>query len=217
MQTRSLHYNGSFMTMAARIWLLICVYSCYADTKLLSDDDHGKIIGFHRNANISRILFPYIHKGIVFIPSAYNGDLVIDRDSRGVPMTNEPYVLHVWNPGPGKYLARVSIDPLKKVSIGDSWEIVAEERNSLPVNETINRAVRLLGKRPLNEHYNLVGNNCGNFVSYVKYGHGAYETQFAERATETLTSVGLEYLTPFVKKLNDLIDGYYREKETNEN
>lgn len=169
---------------------------------VVSDTDHGKIVEFHRRKKVLGERIPLDHKGVLFVPSAYDGDLSLLRDSDGQEIRGIPYVLHFTTMGDAITNARIRLDPLQNIILGDPWSIKNDEAKALPVAETIKIALSMLGKTPNNESYDLFGNNCGNFAAYVKYGRRGADTQVIDRCIAMFNALTPDAFAPHVAALH---------------
>lgn len=106
------------------------------------------------------------------------------------------------------------MDPFDNVVLGDKWRIIDDAvSDPSDIYQTVKRAVSPVGKKFRNVPYNLLGNNCGNFVAYAKYGRGDLDRQFVEIAREKLHTLGAPGVTPLVEKVYALAAEYYMEHE----
>lgn len=151
-------------------------------------EDHGKVVQFERSRNIMGKKITYYHKGIVFVPRAYNKQIRFLGSGEQYIRYNEPYVIHFWNPGPSKEDATIRIDKISEVILGDPWRILDDEEGAFPIETTIDLAISQLGQRSLRMKYSLAGNNCGNFVARIKYGDGGRDTEFPTTVARILNS-----------------------------
>lgn len=155
--------------------ILFASLGSYHAFENLPDDAHGKEVWFHRNIyGIKK----YIHKGVVFVPLKYAGSVPVLADSDNNSLNpNWTYILHLWYPGSTKSSSRIRLDPLNAVWLGDDFEVVADRPNVLPIDEGIDRGISVLGRYHRGFRYSVIGNNCGNFVAWCKYGRSDHDTQ----------------------------------------
>lgn len=155
---------------------VICIFIISAIPSLglsvthISPSDHGKTILFHRHRSIGAIKIPYDHKGIIFYPSSTNHPFVINSTEIGAPR-----VIHLC--GECKRDSKVRIDLLKDVLEGHPFEILSNTGSLFSKDDCVKRALSELGADHRGIHYNLLGNNCGNFVAWAKHGDSEADTQ----------------------------------------
>ena len=72
---------------------------------------HGKEIQFSRRISLPKgKYFQYLHKGMVFVPSKYEGEAIF-QDSEGEPIDRkQTYIIHLWYPGNSIKKTRVRLD-----------------------------------------------------------------------------------------------------------
>jgi hypothetical protein len=163
--------------------------------------DHGKIVNFYRTFPEGGRGIRYIHKGLLYFPSRCNTSCV-QWDSQDRPMdVNKPYVVHFWYPKEVKYLSRIRIDPLEDVILDSPFEIVEDEKGAKPTDEVFRRAFSQLGDHHRGHRYNLLGNNCGNFVYWAKYAANEQDQQIWEKLRGYSDKFGISPGKPVVEYL----------------
>ena len=152
----------------------------------ISLTDNAKIIHFNRRIEKFGKIIEYDHKGIIYIPSVshQNGPLfdsggrLIDRD--------RVYVIHLWIPDESKRKSSIRIDPLDEVIQGSNFQVLPDSPLAFPPSVVIERAISRIGKLHRARKYNVVLNNCGNFVHWAKEGRSDRDNQFWEKSDQTI-------------------------------
>jgi hypothetical protein len=145
-------------------------------------ENQGKEINFQRILVSDVPGMDYLHKGILYFPSV---DIVssVHLDSDGNKLiSTKPYVIHLWHPSDDKILSRIRIDPLEDVILGSRITIIDDKPRAFPIKIAIMRALSRVGEFHNGLPYDLFSNNCGNFVSWAKYGRDGRDQQVREKA-----------------------------------
>ena len=156
----------------------------------VSEKDHSKVIHFLREKSTPIKKVPYVHKAIVYVPRV-SLEIGPTRDSSGHPLNpNGIYVIHLWTPLPDKRKSYVRIDPIEDVIMGDQYEVIPDSAFALPPDLVIKRALSRIGYFHRDRKYNLVFNNCGNFVYWAKEGRSDRDTQFWDKLDDMFRKIG---------------------------
>ena len=191
--------------------ILVSTFSVHEALDNVPAEFHGKEIGFTRRVPI---IGKYTHKGIIFVPSEYTGEQ-IKEDSMGNPIKESlTYILHLWYPGNSKSKARIRIDPLRDVLLGDEFAIQPDSDNALPTEVAIARALYSLGQYHRGVPYHFLGNNCGHFVAWCKYGSSKYDTQFQTFLHRQAQKNKIPYGPVFAQRVYTMVDKSFSDPPT---
>jgi hypothetical protein len=140
----------------------------------ITPEDHGKTVLFRRYRQIGPVKVPYFHKGIIVYPSTCEIGGVSKHNALNIT-SDFPHVVHLY--GQSKRHAKVRIDPMEEIIGEHSFEVLSDTDSCFKKDECIDRALCEVGGDHRGVSYNLIANNCGNFVAWAKYGSSDADTQ----------------------------------------
>lgn len=180
-------------------------------TDIVTPDDHGRVVHFYRVRPFLFMNIPYIHKGLIFFPSVC-GTSGPGIDSVRISSPERAHVIHLWGTG-SKSSAIVRIDPLEDVILDDPFEVLPEFGECISADMCIGRALSQVGKKHRGLKYNLIGNNCGNFVAWAKLGFSEADTQFWDLVERTVNSTRSGLLKKMTRWVKNKVRRYYSKHE----
>ena len=195
------------------LYFALLYYSCAHPCSTSTEADHGKAVDIFRRQEVFGRTIKFTHKGILYVPSQCKADCLLEDAERHRLIPHLVYIIHLWDPSDDltdAFKSVVRIDPLHVVTRGDACMILDDEADAIPRDVAVSRAVQHLGGYHRGHRYNFIGNNCGNFVSWAKYGNSERDVQIWERLnhyTNKLRVPKRESILPVVRKVTE---SYYR-------